>query len=102
MSSEVFMLTLPCSSILPEPLQPSGRDRGQANYNLLFPSNAPAAFNPPRKRFTRPPANCRSRNPSICRENLSPYPYHQTLFTPGKRSESRYLILTISSNPNFP
>src|SRR5437016_9199269 len=70
-------------------------------YSFLPPST-PADRTIPRNRWRSPRANCKSRNPSICRANVAPYPYHQTFFTPGRRSESRYLILTISSSPNRP
>src|SRR5207245_1267481 len=68
----------------------------------MWPRHAAAVHALGRNRRRSPRANCQSKKPSICRPNAAPYPYHQTFFTPGRRSESRYLILTISSRPNRP
>src|SRR5579872_1995353 len=71
-------------------------------YSLPFRVTAPADRNAPRKRVPQRRANIISTKPSICRLNFSPYPYHQTFLTEGKRSESKYLMRTISSSPKRP
>src|SRR5713226_3456017 len=43
-----------------------------------------------------------SSRASIWRAKAFPYPYHQTFSIPGRRSESRYFIRTISSRPRRP
>src|SRR5437870_8272485 len=75
--------------------------RSSATHNCSR-RKTPAARKAPRNRCPNPRANCISRNPSICRAKLSPYPYHQTFFIPGIQSESRYFSRTISSNPKRP
>src|SRR5215813_7468744 len=59
-------------------------------------------FKPPRSRFVSFFENKSSIKPFICCPNSGPYPYHQSFFIFGSRSESTYLGQTISSRPNRP
>src|SRR5262249_14348795 len=67
-----------------------------------FLVNDPADRHAPRRRSLSLRENIRSTNPFIWRANASPYPYHHTRFTLGSRSESTYLLRTISSKPKLP